>query len=145
MLAERAKAVEELRREQVMSALVWDGDNLFQRMGSNVEELGHLKAERYSGRVVLWLRDTRNVFGVNSGYVRGDDFATMLDAKRGAATCESAELMHRMWLAGLSKSGNAGQLVARAVLDAEEGKPLTVSTFKEEMGGETSRRGDGRC
>ena len=47
--------------------------------------------------------------------------------------CASANLLHLMWLAGLPKTGSPGQEVALAALDARAGKPLTESTFKEEM------------
>lgn len=50
-----------------MSNLVRDGDNLLQRVGKVVEELGHVKVEPNSGRAVLWLRDTRDVFAVGGG------------------------------------------------------------------------------
>ena len=116
-----------------MSSLIWDGDSIFQRVGKDVEELGHVKIEPNSGTAVLWLRDTRDVFAVNGGYVRGDEFASMANAKEGAAMCASATLLHQMWLAGLLKTGSAGPEVAFAALDAQAGKPLTESTFKEEM------------
>lgn len=116
-----------------MSSLIWDGDRIFQKVGKDIEELGHVKIEPNSGKAVLWLRDTRDVFAVNGGYVRGDEFATMADAKRGAAMCASANLLHLMWLAGLPKTGSPGQEVTLAALDAQAGKPLTESTFMEEM------------
>ncbi len=68
-----------------MSSIVWDGDNLIQRLGRNSAELGHVKFDQDSSKVVLWLRDIRNVFGVNGGYVRGDEFASMSEAKKLAA------------------------------------------------------------
>ena len=51
-----------------MSSVVWDGDNLVQRVGDDIEELGHVKFEPASNRYVLWLRDLRGVFGVNDAY-----------------------------------------------------------------------------
>lgn len=116
-----------------MSALVWEGNNLLQRVGGKVEEIGHIKLDPISGKAVLWLRDTQNVFGVNGGHVRGDEFATMSDARRDAAKCVSAKLLHLMWLVGLRRSGDVGQEIAQATLDTQEGRPLTESTFKEEM------------
>lgn len=118
-----------------MSSVVWDGDNLIQRVGGDVEELGHVKFEPSSNRHVLWLRDLRGVFGVNNGYVRGDSFPSMRDAKQHAASSTSAWLFHLMWLVGLRDRGQASDAeVAQVLADAESGRPLTVSTFKEEMG-----------
>ena len=116
-----------------MSSVLWDGDNLIQKVGKAVEELGHVKVEPNSDKAILWLRDTRDVFGVGGGYVRGDEFATITDAKRTAAGCVSAQLLHHLWLAGLPKTGDAAPEVALAVRDAQAGKPLTESTFKDEM------------
>ena len=118
-----------------MSSVVWDGDNLIQRAADHSEELGHVKFDEHSKTYVLWLRDLREVFGVNKGYVRGDSFLSMKDAKRQAATSTSAWLFHFMWLVGLRDRGQASDAdIAQFVTDAEAGKPLTVSTFKEEMG-----------
>jgi len=118
-----------------MSSVLWDGDNLVQRAGDHIEELGHVKFEPASNRYVLWLRDLRGVFGVNDAYIRGDSFPSMRDAKQHAASSTSAWLFHLMWLAGLRDRGQASDAdVAQALADAESGKPLTVSTFKEEMG-----------
>ena len=115
--------------------MVWDGDNLVQRVGDDIEELGHVKFEPASNRYVLWLRDLRGVFGVNDAYVRGDSFPSMRDAKQHAASSTSAWLLHLMWLAGLRERDQASDAdIALALADAETGKPLTVSTFKEEMG-----------
>ena len=114
-----------------MSIVVWDGDNVLQKVGKNVEELGHVKFDPNSNTAVLWLRDTQNVFGVNGGYVRGDEFPTMTDAKENAADSMSARLLHQAWLAGLAKSGKAGRVAVRALAGIH--KPLTESTFKEEM------------
>ena len=117
-----------------MSSVVWDGDNLLQRVGDNIEELGHVKFEPNSSSYVLWLRDLRGVFGVNNGYVRGDSFPSMKDAKQHAAFSTSAWLFHFMWLVGLRDHGHTSDAdVAQVLADAESGNPLTVSTFKEEM------------
>ena len=118
-----------------MSSVVWDGDNLIQRVGDDIDELGHVKHDPNSNSHVLWLRDLRDVFGVNKGYVRGDSFPSMKDAKRHAATSTSAWLFHFMWLVGLRDRRQVSDAdIARFMTDAEAGKPLTVSTFKEEMG-----------
>ena len=118
-----------------MSSVVWDGDNLIQRVGDDIDELGHVKFDPNSNAYVLWLRDLRGVFGVNNGYVRGDSFPSMKDAKQHAASSTSAWLFHFMWLVGLRDRGQASDAnIAQLIADAESGKPLTVSTFKEEMG-----------
>ena len=118
-----------------MSSVVWDGDNLIQRVGDNIDELGHVKHDSNSNSYVLWLRDLRDLFGVNKGYVRGDSFPSMKDAKRHAANSTSAWLFHFMWLVGLRDRQQVSDAdIAQFMTDAEGGKPLTVSTFKEEMG-----------
>ena len=118
-----------------MSSVVWDGDNLIQRVGDDIDELGHVKHDPNSNSHVLWLRDLRDVFGVNKGYVRGDSFPSMNEAKRHAATSTSAWLFHFMWLVGLRDRRQVSDAdIAQFMTDAEAGKPLTVSTFKEEMG-----------
>ena len=117
-----------------MSSVIWDGDNLVQRVSDNIEELGHVKFEPASNHYVLWLRDLRGVFGVKDAYIRGDSFPSMRDAKQHAASSTSAWLFHLMWLSGLRDRGKASDAhIAQALTDAESGKPLTVSTFKQEM------------
>ena len=112
-----------------MSTVLWDRDNLIQKVGSNIEELGHVRYEENSNQYVLWLKDTRGMFGSNKGYIRGDSFPSMQDAKQSAAFSTSARIFHHMWLAGLRADGNETEIEA-----AESGEPpLTVSTFKEEM------------
>ena len=88
-----------------MSSVQWHGDNLIQRVGDSVEELGHVKYDENTGTYVLWLRDLRGVFGTNKRYIRGHSFASMEDARRRAAGSESAQHFHLMWLAGLRDSG----------------------------------------
>ena len=117
-----------------MSSVLWDGDNLIQRVGDDIEELGHVKYDEHSNTHVFWLRDSRNVFGVNKGYVRGDSFPSMGDAKLHAASSTSARLFHFMWLVGLRTGAQASDAdVAQAIADTEAGRPLTASTFKAEM------------
>ena len=119
-----------------MSSVVWDKDNLIQEAGGNVEELGHVKYDQHSNEYVLWLKDTRDVFGANKGYIRGDSFPSMKDAKQQAAFSKSAWLLHYMWMIGLRDDGNkTGKDVTQGIEDSESGKPLTVSTFKEEIDG----------
>ena len=117
-----------------MSAVLWDGDNLIQKVGQNTEELGHVKLDKHSDEYVLWLKDTRNVFGPGNIYVRGDTFSSMKDAKQHAAMSVSAWLFHYMWLVGLQESAEPSDgTIAQAIADAKDGKPLKESTFKEEM------------
>ena len=117
-----------------MSSIVWDGDNLLQRVGDLIEELGHVKYHENSKTYVLWLKDTRGVFGMKNGYIQGDIFPSMEDAKQYAASSTSASLFHHMWMVGLLDDGNiTDKDVAQGVEDAESRKPVTESTFKEEM------------
>lgn len=117
-----------------MSSVVWDKDNLIQRFRNHVEELGHVKFDPNSNNYVLWLKDTRDVFGINKGYVRAESFPSMRDAKQNAAFSVSAGLFHDMWLVGLRDTGIAtDQDIVQRIRDAEGGEPLTVSTFKEEL------------
>ena len=88
-----------------MSSVVWDKDKLIQRVGDNTEELGHIKYDESSNMYILWLKDVRDVFGITGGYIRGDSFASMKDAKRHAASSTSAFLFHHMWMTGLRKAG----------------------------------------
>ena len=117
-----------------MSSIVWDGANLIQRAAGKTEELGHVKLDPISNEYVLWVKDSRHVFGVGDGYVRGDSFAALQDAKRKAAQSTSARLFHHMWLVGLRDHGAAveGEL-ALSIANAESALPLTESTFKDEM------------
>ena len=117
-----------------MSSVLWDQDNLIQRVGNHVEELGHVKYDPNSNNYVLWLKDTRDVFGTNRGYIRGDLFPSVREAKQNAAGSMSAWLFHYMWLVGMRDAENpTDKDIAQGIRDAESGKPLTESTFKEEM------------
>ncbi len=123
-----------------MSSVVWDKDNLIQKVGGNVEELGHVKYDQGSNEYVLWLKDTRDVFGTNKGYIRGDSFPSMKDAKQNAAGSKSAFLLHYLWMVGLRDDRNkTGKDVTQGIEDSERSKPLTVSTFKEEMANLTDK------
>ncbi len=84
-----------------MSTIIWQGNKLVQRVRSRgmTEELGYVDYEASSGKYILWLKDTKNAFGLNGGYVRGDEFDSMADAKRRAAGSISAGLLHHMWIA----------------------------------------------
>ena len=117
-----------------MSSVIWDGDNLIQEVGGNVEELGHVKYDDNSKDYVLWLKDTRDVFGNNKGYIRGDSFPAMENAKQNAASSTSATLFHYMWMVSLRDDGKVSdKQLDRSKEDAEGSKPLTESKFKEVM------------
>ena len=117
-----------------MSSVVWHGDHLIQKVGVNVEELGYIRYDKESNGFVLWLRDTRGVFGGKHLVIRGDTFPTMADAKRKAASTVSARLFHHMWMVGLREGGRGGlENVEQAIADVESGNPLTESTFKKEI------------
>ena len=117
-----------------MSSVIWDQDNLIQKLGDNIEELGHVKHDQTTDTYVLWLRDFRDAFRVNRGYIRGDSYPTMKDAKQHAALSVSARLFHHMWLVALRDSGHeAYPGLAESIADAEASKPLTLSTFREEI------------
>ena len=103
-------------------------------MANTEENWGNVKYDENLNEYTLWLKDIRDVFGNNKGYIRGDSFPSMKDAKQHAALSMSARLFHYMWLVGLRGDGNdTGKDVAQGIEDAESGKPVTVSTFKEEM------------
>ena len=44
-----------------MGSVLWDANNLIQKVGENLEELGHVKYDETANEHVLWLRDWRNV------------------------------------------------------------------------------------
>lgn len=90
-----------------MSSVLWDGNTLTQRWRQVSAELGHVAHEEQSGKVVLWLKDTRNVFGTSYGYVRGEEYKDMREAKEKAAASSAAFLMHLLWLRGLTETEEA--------------------------------------
>lgn len=116
-----------------MSSILWDGNNLIQKVGDNIEELGHVKFDEHSKDYVLWLRDTRGVLGSNKGYIRGDSFPSMEDAKQHAASSVSARIFHHMWMVGLRDGGiDTGKDFAQDIKDAESGKhPDTLQVIAE--------------
>ena len=117
-----------------MSSVIWDEDNLIQKVGQDVEQLGHVKLDENAGAYVLWLNDTRGVFGPGNTYIRGDTFPSMKDAKQRAASSVSASLFHHMWLVGLRDSQEqSASAIAQDIADAEDGKPLKESTLKKEI------------
>ena len=83
-----------------MSSIVWDKDKLIQQVGGNTKELGHVKHDESSNMYILWLK-------TDTGYIRGDSFTSMNDAKQRAAFSASVFLLHYMWMTGLRKTGIA--------------------------------------
>lgn len=84
-----------------MSTITWQGDTLIQRVSSlgMQDELGYVARDDHSGKYILWLKDTKRVFGPNGGYIPGDEFASMADAKQHAAGCATARIFHHLWMA----------------------------------------------
>ena len=81
-----------------MSSINWNGNRVMQRVGNDAEELGYVDLDSNSGTYVLWLKDTCGVLDLSGGYIRGDEFESMSDAKNEAASSPSAFIMHYIWL-----------------------------------------------
>ena len=117
-----------------MSTVVWDQDNLVQKVGDSIDELGHVKYDQNTSTYVLWLRDHGDAFRSKRGYIRGDSYPSMKDAKQCAASSVSACLFHHMWLVAVRDGRERPDPeLAGSIADAEASKPLTVSTFTVEM------------
>ena len=86
-----------------MSSITWDREQLVQRVGNDSEELGYVSLDSNSATYVLWLKDTVGVLDLNGGYIRGDEYASMADAKSNAAASPSAFIMHYIWMRRLTK------------------------------------------
>ena len=92
-----------------MSKIIFAGNQLIQSVGEHSEILGLVSPEENPDGFpyVLWLLDTRGVFGFpeedrkRPKYVRGDTFTSMQEARGKATSCASAQLFHYMWLIGL--------------------------------------------
>lgn len=79
-----------------MSSITRQGNRLIQRAGNDVEELGYIGFDQNTN--VLWLKDTCGVLNLNGGYIRGDEFTSMEEAKKNAASSPSAFIMHYIWM-----------------------------------------------
>ena len=86
-----------------MSSITWNGDRIMQRIGNDAEELGYVGLDNNSGTYVLWLKDTCGVLGPHGGYIRGDEFASMPEAKDKAPLSPSASIMHYIWMRRAAK------------------------------------------
>ena len=115
-----------------MSSVVWDKDKLIQRVGDNTEELGHVRHDKNSNMYILWLK-------IDTGYIPGDSFVSMKDAKQHAASSTSALLFHYMWMVGLRKAGAQGIENSISTLDkkmdlmAKEANEREIKSKKREI------------
>ena len=107
-----------------MGVISWQGNRLNQgvlRDGKEVvEDLGYVSYDEHSGKYVLWLKDTRNLFE-NMEYIRGDEFESMEDAHKNAARSVSAMLFHTMW-----RPGHSGDLP----VSVPEGRTIIIQTVE---------------
>ena len=82
-----------------MSGMHWRENRLIQRVGDKQGELGYVARDGSTGGYVLWLKDHDGVFLNPAGsYVRGDEWATLHEAKEKAPRSASAMLAHLMWM-----------------------------------------------
>lgn len=84
-----------------MSSIVWEGNKLIQRVGSDSDELGFVGVDESSGKYVLWLNDTIGVYARKPGepvYIRGEEFRSLEDARENALNSPAATIMHMLWL-----------------------------------------------
>lgn len=82
-----------------MSDMHWVGDKIIQTAGEEQAELGYVEFENDTRLYVLWLKDYGGGFSSHpGGYVRGEDWDTLDDAKANAITTASAKLLHLAWL-----------------------------------------------
>ena len=84
-----------------MSSIRLEGEKLLQRHRDSVAELGHIEYDKRTHKFVVWLRDSHDAFRMNRGYVRGDEYDSMTEAKAQAAASTAARLMHLLWLSRL--------------------------------------------
>ena len=105
-----------------MSSITWNRDRLVQQVGNESEELGYVSLDKNSGTFVLWLKDTCGVLDLHGGYIRGDEYASMADARSKAASSPSAFIMHYIWMRKVTK---------RRILEALDDHWDTVSSQLE--------------
>ena len=68
-----------------MSGMSWRENRLIQSVGDKQGELGYVERDGSTGGYVLWLKDHDGVFLNPAGsYVRGDEWATLHEAKEKA-------------------------------------------------------------
>ncbi len=90
-----------------MSSIRRDGKRLTQRHNGTEAELGYIDYDSSVGRYVLWLKDSRDLFDIGRGYVRGDEYPTLGVAKAQAVMSPSANLMHLLWITGLAQEAQS--------------------------------------
>lgn len=124
-----------------MSAIEWKGNSLRQRVGYHHEELGYVAFDQISKSYVLWLKDICDVFDTNRGYIRGDEFSSMAEAKQNGALSMSARLFHYMWMVNVRKESKQDRKderkveleVADRIEKLQSGKPLTEDSMRKIM------------
>ena len=114
-----------------MSSMFWHDNILVQRLMSHTEELGRLNYDSFTETYVLWLKDHWGRFGPKGGHFRGDEFASFEEGREKGASSVSAHIFHWMWLLDLKE--NNPQEAAQSIETLKEGKPLDVSTLREEL------------
>lgn len=88
-----------------MSAIHWRGNHIFQSVGDNESELGHVNLDQNTGTYVLWLKDFDGDFvGNPDSYVRGDEWHTLQEAREEAAGSPTARLLHLKWMHSLRQT-----------------------------------------
>ena len=90
-----------------MSSIRRDGKRLTQRHNGREAELGYIDYDKSVGRYVLWLKDSRDLFDIGRGYVRGDEYPTLGVAKAQTVMSPSANLMHLLWITGLAQEAQS--------------------------------------
>lgn len=90
-----------------MSSILREGKKLTQRHNGMEAELGYIDYDKTVSRYVLWLKDSRDLFNIGRGYVRGDEYPTLGIAKAQAVMSPSANLMHLLWIKGLAQEAQA--------------------------------------
>ena len=118
-----------------MSSVTWQENRLIQRAREQVEELGYVAFDQNSNTYVLWLKDTCDAFGLNGGYLRGDEFPTLDAAKQTAAFSMSARLVHHMWMVKLGKESRKDRKYVQEWIDELQasGEILSESSFLSHM------------
>ena len=87
-----------------MSNMRWEDDQkIVQGLRDQTAELGYIGAETHTGKFVLWLKDNEGIFGAKDGYIRGDEWDSLDEAKQRAIDSTSARLAHFIWLQSLKE------------------------------------------
>lgn len=87
-----------------MSGMHLLNDRITQSLGDEREELGYIGYDRQSKTYVLWLKDIEgDILGNPGGYVRGDQWNSLEEAREMAMQSPSAMLLHMKWLRSLKR------------------------------------------